>query len=189
MARSFFEFNKHNDLKGCHAPFSPSKSSWLRYSDEKLIEVYSNIKAAELGTKFHEWAEQTINLGIKQPKSKKTIYSYVNDAIGFRMKTEVPLQYSKRFFGTADCISFRQNTLRIHDLKTGKTPVHMDQLLIYAALFCLEYKIRPGDIDIELRVYQNDEIIFMNPTAEDIVPIMDKIVHFDKILEKMEEEE
>lgn len=39
--------------------------------------------------------------------------------------------------------------LRIHDLKTGISPVHMDQLLIYAALFCLEYKIKPGSIDTD----------------------------------------
>ena len=42
---------------------------------------------------------------------------------------------------------------------------------------------------MELRVYQNDEIIVYNPTAEDILPIMDKIVHLDKILEKLELEE
>lgn len=70
------------------------------------------------------------------------------------MSTEVVLYYSDRFFGTADSISFRNGVLRIHDLKTGKTPVHMDQLMVYAALFCLEYKIKPGDIDFELRIYQ-----------------------------------
>ena len=30
--------------------------------------------------------------------------------------------------------------LRIHDYKSGITPAKMDQLMIYAALFCLEYK-------------------------------------------------
>ena len=103
------------------------------------------------------------------------------------MSTEVVLYYSNNFFGTADAISFRNNTLRIHDLKTGKTPVHMEQLEIYAALFCLEYKIKPGDIDMELRIYQKDEVIVHNPTAEDILPIMDKIVHLNKILEQYEE--
>ena len=61
--------------------------------------------------------------------------------------------------------------------------------MIYAALFCLEYKIRPGDIEIELRIYQNDEIIYHNPTAEEIAPIMDTIVHLDKILLRLEGEE
>lgn len=182
-------FIKHSNLEGLHAPFSASQSSWLRYSDEKAIEVYANKKAAEMGTRFHQWAKDTIDLGIKQPRSKKTIYAYVNDAIGFKMSTEVVLYYSDRFFGTADSICFRNGMLRIHDLKTGKTPVHMDQLEVYAALFCLEYKIKPSDIDMELRIYQNDQILYHNPTAEDIVPIMDKIVHLDKLLEKIDYEE
>ena len=179
-------FNKHTNLEGLHAPFGASKSSWLRYSDDKIVEVYNNLQAAEMGTRLHEWAKQTIDLGIKQSRSKKTIYSYVNDAIGFNMSTEVVLFYSENFFGTADAISFRNNFLRIHDLKTGRRPVHMEQLEIYAALFCLEYKIKPGDIHIELRIYQNDEILVHEPTAEDILLIMDKIVHVNKILEKIE---
>lgn len=179
-------FNKHTNLEGLHAPFGASKSSWLRYSDDKIVEVYNNLQAAEMGTRLHEWAKQTIDLGIKQSRSKKTIYSYVNDAIGFNMSTEVVLFYSENFFGTADAISFRNNFLRIHDLKTGRRPVHMEQLEIYAALFCLEYKIKPGDIRMELRIYQNDEILVHEPTAEDILPIMDKIVHVNKMLEKIE---
>ena len=179
-------FNRHTNLEGLHAPFGASKSSWLRYSDDKIVEVYNNLQAAEMGTRLHEWAKQTIDLGIKQSRSKKTIYSYVNDAIGFNMSTEVVLFYSENFFGTADAISFRNNFLRIHDLKTGRRPVHMEQLEIYAALFCLEYTIKPGDIRMELRIYQNDEILVHEPTAEDILPIMDKIVHVDKMLEKIE---
>lgn len=182
-------FTKHVKLEGLHAPFSASSSAWLRYDDNKALEVYQNKKAAEMGTRLHAWAKETIDLRIKQPRSKKTIYAYVNDAIGFKMSTEVVLYYSDRFFGTADAISFRKNMLRIHDLKTGKNPVHMEQLEIYAALFCLEYKIRPGDIDMELRLYQNDEVIVHKPTAEDILPIMDKIVHLNKMLEEVDAEE
>ena len=181
-------FNKHKILEGLHAPFSPSQSSWLRYTDEKAIEVYSNRKAAEMGSRLHQWAKDTIDLKIKQPKSKRTLYAYVNDAIGYKLDTEVVLFYSERFFGTADAIGFRDGVLRIHDLKTGKTAVHMEQLEIYAALFCLEYKVKPSDIDIELRIYQNDTIIVHQPTAEDVVRVMDKIIHLDKLLEKMEKE-
>lgn len=180
-------FNKHYDLEGLHAPFSPSQSHWLRYDDDKVMEVFMNKKAAEMGSRLHQWAKDTIDLGIKQPRSKKTIYAYVNDAIGFKMDTEVVLFYSKRFFGTADSICFRNGVLRIHDLKTGKTPVHMEQLEVYAALFCLEYKVKPGDIKMELRIYQNDGVIIHNPTVEDIAPIMDKIIHLDKILERIDE--
>ena len=179
-------FNNHTNLEGLHAPFGASKSSWLRYDDKKIIESYHSMKAKELGTRLHAWAAETIQLGIKQPRSNKTLSAYVNDAIGFKMDTEVVLFYSQYFFGTADAISFRNNFLRIHDLKTGLTPVKMEQLEIYAALFCLEYKIKPGEIDMELRIYQNDEILIHTPTTEDILPIMDKIVHCNKILENME---
>lgn len=182
-------FVKHLNLEGLHAPFSPSQSSWLRYDDEKALEVYSNKKAAEVGTRLHAWAKETIDLGIKQPRSKKTIYAYVNDAIGFKMDTEVVLYYSDYFFGTADSISFRNNFLRIHDLKTGVTKVHMEQLEIYAALFCLEYKVKPTEIQIELRIYQNDGVLVHNPEPEDIYEIMDKIVHLNKLLEKANYEE
>ena len=182
-------FEKHLNLEGLHAPFSPSQSSWLRYDDEKALEVYANRKASEIGTKLHQWAKDTIDLGIKQPRSKKTLYAYVNDAIGFKMSTEVVLFYSKRFFGTADSISFRNGVLRIHDLKTGKIPAHMEQLEIYAALFCLEYKIKPGDIYTETRLYQFDDILIDNPGADIILPIMDKIIVFDKIINKIKEQE
>lgn len=189
------EFIQHKPLQGLHAPFSASQSHWLRYDDDKAAEVYLNKKAAVMGSRLHEWAKETIDLGIKQPKSKQTIYAYVNDAIGFKMSTEVVLFYSERFFGTADAISFRnvkgRNTLRIHDLKTGKSGKiedHIEQLEVYAALFCLEYKIKPGEIDMELRVYKNDEVFIHNPTAEDILPIMDKIIHLDKLLQKIDEE-
>jgi len=50
----------------------------------------------------------------------------------------------------------------------------------------LEYKVKPGEIEIELRIYQNDEVLIHKPTAEDILPIMDKIIHLNKLLEKIE---
>lgn len=92
----------------------------------------------------------------------------------------------KDFSGTADAISFRNNFLRIHDLKTGTRPVHIEQLEIYAALFCLEYKVKPADIKIELRIYQNDEILVHEPEADEIIVIMNKIIHLNKILEEIE---
>jgi hypothetical protein len=184
-------FNVHKNLEGLHAPFSASQSSWLRYDDNKAMEVYTNRKASELGTRLHAWAAETIKLGIKQPRTERTLCAYVNDAIGFKMDTEVVLFYSERFFGTADAICFRNGVLRIHDLKTGKNGKiedHMEQLEVYAALFCLEYRIKPGEIEMELRVYKNDQVLVHNPTAEDILPIMDKIVHLNKLLEKIDEE-
>lgn len=176
------KFNQHSNLEGLHAPFGASQCSWLRYDDEKAIEVFNNKKATMMGTKLHQWAKETIDLGIKQPRSKKTLYAYVNDAIGYSMNTEVVLFYSERFFGTADAICFKNGVLRIHDLKTGKIPAHMEQLEIYAALFCLEYRIKPSEIKMELRIYQNDMVIVHEPEPEDIFAIMEKIVHLDDIL-------
>lgn len=183
-----WQFNRHYNLEGLHAPFGASKSAWLRYDDEKAITVYRSLKAKEMGTRIHAWAKDTIDLGIKQPRSNKTIYAYVNDAIGYRMSTEVVLYYSDKFFGTADTISFRDGILRIHDLKTGEKQVKMEQLRVYAAFFCLEYKIKPSDIkQIILRIYQNDDIKEDIPEPEDIVYIMDRIIHLNKLLSNEED--
>lgn len=183
------KFNNHFGLEGKHAYLGASKYHWINYDDDKLIETYSKHQATLKGTILHDFACQCIQLGQKLPKSQKTLNMYVNDAIGFRMKPEQILFYSENCFGTADAVSFRNNLLRIHDLKTGTTKAHMEQLEIYAALFCLEYRKKPGDIDIELRIYQNDSIIIHHPTAEDILPIMDKIISFDKLINKMKVEE
>ena len=126
------------------------------------------------------------------PDTNKTFDRYVNDAIGFRMSPEVQLYYSENCYGTTDAISFTNNIhkskkyfLRIHDLKTGVTPASLHQLEIYAALFFLEYKIRPEDTEIELRLYQNDDVLIGKPKTKDIKPIMNKIILFDKVIEKI----
>lgn len=175
-------FNKHSALEGKHAFLGASKYHWINYDSSKLAESYSRFLATQKGTELHDFAARCIKLGQKLPKSQKTLNMYVNDAIGYRMTPEQILYYSENSFGTADAISFRNGLLRIHDLKTGATPAHMEQLEVYAALFCLEYRMKPGEIDMELRLYQNDEILYHKPTVEDIAPIMDKIISFDKII-------
>lgn len=182
-------FNKHYNLKGQHAFLGASKYHWINYDEDKLAATYSNFLAAQQGTILHDFAAQCISLGQRLPKSQKTLNMYVNDAVGFKMVPEQVLYYSENCFGTADSIIFRNQLLRIHDLKTGVIPAHMEQLMIYAALFCLEYKIKPGDIGMELRIYQNDEIIFHEPEVDEITPIMDKIITFDKIISSIREKE
>ena len=182
-------FNKHSNLVGQHAFLGASKYHWINYDEDKLYESYNNFLATQRGTILHGFAAQCINLGIKLPKSKKTLNMYVNDAIGYKMVPEQVLYYSDNCFGTADAIIFRNDFLRIHDLKTGISPVHMEQLLIYAALFCLEYHINPAQIETELRIYQMDDILISNPTSEDITPIMNKIISFDEIINRIKEEE
>lgn len=182
-------FNKHSNLEGQHAFLGASKYHWINYSDDKLVDSYKSFIAAQKGTLLHDFAARCIKLGQKLPRSEKTLNMYVNDAIGYKMTPEQVLYYSDNAFGTADSILFRNNLLRIHDLKTGVTPTHMEQLEIYAALFCLEYRVKPVDIDIELRIYQNDEILYHKPTVDEIIPIMDKIVSFDKLINKCKEQE
>ncbi len=181
-------WNNHYNLAGKHAFLGASKYHWLNYDVDKVRNVYLNSLAIERGTKLHNYAAESIELGINLPRNSTTLNMYVNDAIGYRMTPEQVLYYSPRCFGTADAISFRKNLLRIHDLKTGSTPAHMEQLMIYAALFCLEYQMNPKKIKIELRIYQNNEIQICKPEAEDILPIMDKIVEFDAVIANVEAE-
>lgn len=207
-------FNDHSKLAGRHALLSPSGYNWINYKDDPLNSLfakYSAQYAQALGTVVHEYAEKRIRYKLKFSKSEQkdllfycldhgiprnvidlnyifeNVSQYVNDAIGYRMEPEVVLCYSDNCFGTADSISFDDGYLRIHDLKTGKQPAHIEQLYIYAALFCLEYKIKPSDIGIELRLYQADEAYICNPATDEIVPIIDKIVTFDKIINQFKE--
>ena len=178
-------FNAHLNLKGQHAFLSASKYHWINYDVEKLTNVYENFLAVQRGTRLHEFACECILLGQKLPKSKKTLNMYVNDAIGFKMTPEQILYYSDNCFGTADAISFKNDFLRIHDYKSGESKASMNQLEIYTALFCLEYGIKPAEIDTELRIYQSDQIIVHHPEPDDILIICDKIVTFDKAIEKI----
>lgn len=182
-------FLKHSELEGQHAFLGASKYHWLNYDEEKLASSYRNHLAKMRGTELHEFAATCIRLGQKLPRSKKTLNMYVNDAIGFKMTPEQILYYSNNCFGTADAISFRDNILRIHDFKSGVIPAHMEQLVIYAALFCLEYRVKPFDIEIELRLYQNDEVEIYIPDPKEILEVMDKIVASDKVINDIRKEE
>ena len=178
-------FNKHFDLEGRHAFLSASKYHWINYEESQLETAYTRFQATQRGTELHEFARRCIELRQKLPKSKKTLNMYVNDAIGFNMTPEQPLYYSENCFGTADTIAFRNDILRIHDFKSGLVPAHMEQLIVYAALFCLEYDVRPNDIQTELRIYQSNEVLVHEADAVDILPVMDKIVRFDQIIKEL----
>ena len=182
-------FNEHSNLKGLHAFLSASKYHWVNYTPEKLEAVYRRSLAAQKGVLLHEYAAFSINLRQKLPRSKQTLNMYVNDAIGFGMQPEVVLYYSPNAFGTADAISFKKKLLRIHDLKTGETPVSFAQLEVYSALFCLEYMIKPAEINYELRIYKDDEIFVHIPEPATIIDIMGKIISSDKIIESIKKEE
>ena len=179
-------FKKHFELEGKHAIFSPSKPGWLTKNEEQLSDYIRNENRKIRGTRMHRLAKEHIDLKIKMPRSSSDTFSmFINDAIGFGMTPEQPLQYSRNVFGTTDAISMseRQNILRVHDLKTGKTPARIEQLIAYAALFCLEYGIKPSDIETELRIYQLGNILTVKPEQGDISKAMDQIILADKIAE------
>lgn len=211
-------FDKHLELEGLHAFMSPSGFHWINYTEDKLVERYLNSKAVEMGTRLHQYACDAINLNRMQPRSHDTVAMFVNDAIGYKMTPEQPLFYSWQCFGTADAISYKKNFLRIHDLKTGKIEAHMEQLRIYAALFCLNYQARAnelrregkadGDIarlfdvspkelhfdpekmsGIELRIYQFGEVRVEAADPKEIRRLMDIIVAFDNVLRNVKAEE
>lgn len=146
----------------------------------------SLIPMIKLFLKAKGYSDSLINYAGMLPEHVyQTLILYINDCIGFRMDPEVILFYSNNCFGTTDAISFTQDkVLRISDLKTGDTPAHMEQLLIYAALFCLEYHFKPNELKIETRLYQFGNVTeLLDITPSMMVPIMDQIIACDKYLE------
>jgi len=146
-----------------------------------LIERWTAAQASAYGTAQHEYAHREIEAN-RLSNLVGTVGLYINDAIKYRMICEQVLYYSENCFGTADTISFRYNTLRIHDLKTGVYPGSVHQLEVYAALFCLEYDKDPFEIKIELRLYQDNEVSVYEADPEDIIFIMGRIQEFDKVI-------
>lgn len=212
-------WNTHSNLIGKHALFSPSGYHWLNYDMESedfpdlVFKKYKAQYSTMIGTVLHEYAEKRIKYRLRMYKSEKNnvlmylldagipmsvidldlifenLFNYVNDAIGFQMDPEVVLFYSENCFGTTDAIYFRNKELRIHDYKSGIVPAHMEQPLIYSALFCLEYGIKPMDISTHLRIYQGNEIVEDEPEPDKIQFAMERIISLDKIVSKWKSED
>lgn len=192
-------FNEHKELEGKHAFLGASQWRWLNWNDETLVQRYYSQYAQTIGTVIHNLAHDCICNGMKLNKSDKhvidmymyqnfipknvynselilnNLINFVNDAIGFHMRSEVVLYYSKNAFGTTDAIGYneKEKTLRIHDLKNGETPGHIEQPMVYAAYFCLEYKMAPTSMaHIYLRLYQNGEYVEVEADPMQIENIM-----------------
>lgn len=147
------------------------------------------MKAALEGVEQHRYAAICIEEGIVQDDESTTLGLYINQSIQFKMSPEVVLFYSPNAFGTADAIAYRHRRLRISDLKSGVTRASVHQLEVYAALFCLDYKIDPFSMrDIELRIYQDASVLEYPGDPYFIKEIMDKIVKFDSILNELRKE-
>ena len=202
------EWNDHKDLEGKHAFLGASNFHWLNWDDKTFEERYYNQFLASAGTAVHKLAHDCIVGRIRITKHDKhlvdlalyhsyipadycnseefleNLVPFVNDAIGFHMSSEILLYYSPFCFGTTDAICFNEleKILRIHDLKTGMTDAHMEQLLIYAALFCLEYHKNPNQFKTELRIYQSSQIVVYNPEPKEIEKFMDLITGRSKTI-------
>ena len=183
------DFNSHSDIRDKHAFLSPSSPHWLNYDEQKVEARYYSFSASVRGTKLHKFAQDAIELGIHIDPRHGALAAYVEDAIAYRMTCEVPLFYSNNAFGHADTLSFWDFFLRIHDYKSGVTPVKPTQLEVYAAYFCLEYGHSPYDIQIETRIYQGDEATIFEPPPERIQSIMETVVKHDKQIQDLREVE
>ena len=203
-------FNDHHNLEGLHAFMGASKNSWLRYDDNHMIDMFRSSMMAQRGTELHALAAQLNKHRVSLPRTHLTLNDFVNDGLNFRMSPEVVLYFSPNCFGTADLISFdeKKKLLRIFDLKTGSGEVkHFDQLYVYASLFCLEYHVKPLGLQFDLRLYQNDRIkiatnadpkyvklasnadILEEVNPDEIAHIIDRIKHFDQLINKLRAEE
>lgn len=195
------QWNDHKQLEGKHAFLGASNFHWVNWNDQIFENRYYSQFSTTIGTAIHALAHDCILNRTKLNKHDRhlieiTLYHayipkdaydpddilmnlipFVNDAIGYHMSSEILLYYNNYCFGTCDAISFseKERILRIHDLKTGMTTAHMEQLLIYAALFCLEYHKNPHQFKTELRIYQNFNIVVEEPDANDIETFMNLI--------------
>ena len=202
------QWNDHHQLEGKHAFLGASNYHWINWNDETFENRYYGQFSTQIGTAIHALAHDCILSRTKLTKHDThlvdiTLYHayipkdaydpnlilnnlipFINDAIGFHMSSEILLYYNAYCFGTSDAISFdeKNKMLRIHDLKTGTTPTHMEQLLIYAALFCLEYHKNPHQFKTELRIYQNFDVLITNPEPEEIEQYMDLIQNRSKLI-------
>lgn len=204
-------WNQHKDYEGKHAFLGASQWRWTTWDDATLEDRYYSQYAQQAGTILHALAHDCICSNMKLNKSDKhlidmymyknfiprnaydtdffldNLLPFVNDAIGFHMSSEVLLFYSPNCFGTADAIMYyeKDKTLRIHDLKSGTQAAHPEQLMIYAALFYLEYKKKPTENKTLLRIYQNCEIIEYEPDPMEIEKLMKLIQNRDNYLQLM----
>lgn len=164
--------------------------------------LVSNLKEIEKGVKTHihdkyirdQFSDKSRDYGAELIKhmdylpkeTYPTVKSFINDSIGFGMKSEDRVEYSKYYFGTADAIRYdtQSKTLRVFDLKTGTRPAKISQLYTYAALYCLQHDLKPDGITFETRIYQSGDILTDNPPTELIYDLMRTIVHGDAIINK-----
>jgi hypothetical protein len=111
---------------------------------------------------------------------------FICDSIGFRMESEQKLSVSKIIEGTADAVRYypKENLLRVSDLKTGSRPAKIEQVFVYAALYCYENRLDPLKTNFETRIYQNGEVYIEHPSGDVISNALNISLHLDEVVEK-----
>ena len=190
-------WNRHSNLEGSHAFLSASKYNWITKTNEELVQAYTNSYSQTIGTLMHAYAADSIKFREKLRKSdargakfdlmRRGVPEFAIDIRSFFPTVMAYVNDSDLCYGTADSITVSNDILRIHDLKTGVTPAKTDQLMVYAALFFLEYPYKPERLRTELRIYQMDDIIVREPEVEEIREVMNAIVEKDRVLQKLKE--
>lgn len=206
-------WNRHYKLEGQHAGIlGASRPTWALEEDEQFRQRVLSYYASTIGTLMHGIAKKYISHKFKMHKYDKSsvvldlldsgipdciidildfdsmfinLMTYINDCVSYGMDAEILLYYSDNCFGTTDAIGYfdRSKCLRVHDLKTGKTQAKIEQLLVYAALFCLEYKVKPEELnEIELRIYQLCEVLVHKPSSDEVRYFMNRIQQRDQDL-------
>lgn len=196
-------WNNHKEYEGKHAFLGASNYHWLNWDDTSFENRYYSQFSTIIGTTMHQLAHDCILSRTKLNKHDvhlvemylykafvprdaydpevllETLIPFVNDAIGFRMSSEIILFYNMYAFGTTDAIKYdeKEGLLMIHDLKMGITPAKMEQLYLYCAFFCLEYKVSPYKLHFKTRIYQMGQIIEDDPESELIESIMNNILN------------
>jgi hypothetical protein len=132
-----------------HAEFPPSSAQrWLNCLlaavKERKCPNPSNPKA-DTGTYAHKLSEEEIRGIRKDPipqDMKEYLYIYIDyikmlkqDDWNVELEKKVFIDIIDNCFGTADCVAYKNNCLKVIDLKTGLEPVYAvenHQLILYA---------------------------------------------------------
>ena len=164
----------------------------LGHKVSSLREIYKDVET-HIYEKYYSLEYGLSSFGLTLLKNLKylpeetfgTIKNYINDCVGLKMETEVLIDFTDNFFGTADALRFDDKGLKIFDLKTGSMPAKIEQPLIYASLYLLKNRLDPKNVPVELRIYQNNDILRAIPSPDELVPVMNTIIHFDKLMDDL----
>lgn len=160
-----------------HATLSASGASrWTSCAGSVAAEAEHKLiygapkssKAAEIGTRAHQLAEDVLTGKLKSAKDDETVtdemaqdiqgyVNYVNDRQFDTFSIEQRVHYSDvaaKGFGTADVVGIKGKTLYVIDLKYGRYPVQADQNLQGILYLLGAWKLYPDSENFVFEIYQ-----------------------------------